>query len=117
MGIFQRRFIYLFFFENTTIISYFMEMQNFFLKTSPQVPLTIKDLLTTGLLFWEIYSLSLYEVRLSMIWVVYLIKGKIQIFSYFAFYIILHILYSLSIRGGEWWAFISPPTNFSFYEN
>ena len=42
MGIFQRRFIYLFFFENTAIISYFMKMQNFFLQTAPQVPITEK---------------------------------------------------------------------------
>jgi hypothetical protein len=31
MGIFQKRFIYLFFFENTAIISYSIKMQNFFL--------------------------------------------------------------------------------------
>ncbi len=35
----------------------------------------------------------------------------------FAFLFLFSILSELSIRGGEWWAFISPPTYFSSYEN
>ena len=55
MGIFQRRFIYLFFFENIRIISFFMKIQNFFLENFSASTANNKRPAITGLLFWEIY--------------------------------------------------------------